>query len=350
MTLQAAPNAGYQVTRKGRYTGYTMPNQGGTAVSADIARGAVLQCAAGQTTGSAIASDQVGGTPTADNAYSFCQPTVGYKTPFGVVAESTLVGDITAANVLEGVTANLRTGGTFDMTIGGYCRALVKASAVLVAGMTLLEPVDGQFYLQPCSRSETLYSNVADSAAVTSTTVETAFDKSYTLLANSLNVGDLLEIEAQVLVVGAANTDTLVIKLYIGTQEVIATGVPDTVTNDVAVMRCVVQIRTIGASGTYVAWAQTVIATPSAAAGAADIPSGDSLGSTAINTTTTNAITVKATWSVADSVDSAVLKGLVVKKVAASSLGQGPIAVAMESKTVGSSAALSKVLLMQPLF
>lgn len=338
-------NGGLQGDRKVRYTGYA--SDGTTVVNADLSAGSVLQALAGYTTGSPLTDKD--GNATADDAYAFGQPKASSAPGiFAVVREDLMPHQLTAINTQAGVTANLRNGGPVGANFTGNTRALIKAAAVLAAGITLLEPVDGQFYLQPCSRmnEHTLYSAVADSTAISNTAVETAFDLSYTIPANSLNVGDVLHIRA----VGSCvtnSTDTLVIKLYIGSQEVIATGTIDAASGDGFVIDAFVTIRTIGTSGTYVAGGLTSIETPGAAAGAADIPSSDYLGSTAINTTTTNAITVKATFNAASTGSTTTLQQLIVTKIGKSSLGFGPIAVAMESATVGASAALKKVWLTQ---
>lgn len=329
------PNAGMQFPRTARYTGQEC--DGSTTVAADLAAGAVLQFA-----------------PQANIAEAAGRPTLGYRTPYCVVSEDLAVSERAIINRISSTSdANLRDGGPVPVNVTGYCRALVKAAAVVTAGVTLLEPVDDQFYLQPCSKSGVLYSSTAASTAVninTNATSASAFDLSYTLRANTLNAGDLIRIRGKGTFNTTNSTDTAKVSVKIGSDVVAVTPTVDTADGDIFYFDVVVQIRTIGTSGTYVAAGKTFAGTAAAAAGAADISSAAFVGSTAINTTTTNAITVTVEHPTSSSGQkTSTLDILAVEQVAASNMGNGPIAVAMESKTVGSSAELTKVCLMQSL-
>lgn len=203
----------------------------------------------------------------------------------------------------------------YDALPGDIINARCPANAVaLVTGDNVISNGDGTLVKATLIPNGVLYSATAASNTVTNTTVETAFSNStYTIPANSLQAGDVIRIRGQGLVVGAANTDTITIKVKLGSTAILTSPAPDTVTNDIFVFDTDLIIRTIGASGTFVAGGTASIQTPSAAAGAADITAPSFVGSTAINTTTTNAITVTVTWSVADTADQARLDVLTIE-------------------------------------
>lgn len=152
-----------------------------------------------------------------------------------------------------------------------------------------------------------VYSNVADSAQVENTTTETAFDKSKTIDGATLQVGDVIEVVAQGFVEDNNSTDTLNVKLYFGTEEIVATGAVDSADNDIFTIHAFIFIRTLGASGTIAACGYhsngvpgTVTAKPFRKAEATEDISGDV------------AITVKATWSVAHADNECELENLAV--------------------------------------
>ncbi len=143
------------------------------------------------------------------------------------------------------------------------------------------------------------YVSVAASAAVSNTVTETAFDQSVTIPANYLKAGDVIRIRCQAIATATNSTDTLNLKLYLGSVEIAATGAVDVANNDVGYFDVDIVIRTIGASGTLVAAGVqalgvegTVTAKPLKNA------------SETIDTTAANAVAVKATWSVASASNS----------------------------------------------
>jgi len=154
------------------------------------------------------------------------------------------------------------------------------------------------------------YASVAASAAVSNTTTETAFDKSHTIKANTFKVGDVLRVRAQVIATATNGTDTLNLKLKIGSTVIAATGAIDVANNDIGYIDALIVVRTIGASGTMVATGVqglgaegTVTAKPF------------KLASAALDTTADQTITVSATWSVASSSDSCRLDVLAVERL-----------------------------------
>lgn len=137
-----------------------------------------------------------------------------------------------------------------------------------------------------------LYASEAASATIAETTAETAFDKSFTIPANMLQAGDILRIRALATAPSTNSSDTLNLKLKIGSTEIFATGAVDVVNGDVGLIECDLQIRTIGETGAFVALGKQILD----AVGTALVSAAK--GSTTLDTTAAQALTVTATWSV----------------------------------------------------
>lgn len=158
-----------------------------------------------------------------------------------------------------------------------------------------------------------LYAATAASTAISNTASETAFDKYYTIPANMLQVGSLLRIRYQGIQTAQNSTNTLALKLYLGgltgtaLQSIAAAQGAQ---NNIFAGEAYVAIRTIGASGTFVAWGQYT-AVPAASASATNVVS--ITASTTIDTTASQDIKVSATWSAASSSNSVRLDYLSVE-------------------------------------
>lgn len=167
-----------------------------------------------------------------------------------------------------------------------------------------------------CKAATSYLSNdVAASTAVSNTATETTFSNgTATIPKNSLKVGDVIRIEAQGIATATHSTDTLTVKVYIGSTQLATTGALDVANNDIFLVRITLVVRTIGASGTFVA-------TGTASIGASGTATQKIIyvGSTAIDTTVANDITVKATWSVADVGNSVRMDVFTVEQVKAGS-------------------------------
>jgi hypothetical protein len=154
---------------------------------------------------------------------------------------------------------------------------------------------------------------VAASTALTNTTAETVFSNgTVTFPANSLKAGDVIRVRAQAIATATNSTDTLNLKLYIGATLIAQTGALDVVNNDIGMFDVELVIRTAGATGTFVAEGFAYIGTP----GTANFKPVF-LGSTTIDTTAAQAITLSGTWSVANAGDSCRLDVMNVSKRAA---------------------------------
>ena len=141
------------------------------------------------------------------------------------------------------------------------------------------------------------YVNTAASTAISATSSETAFDTSYTIPANTLRAGSVIKVRFQGIATATNSTDTLTIKLYIGglTGTAIFTSTAtDATNNDIFTGEGIIVIRTIGSSGTFVAsGSYTKVEGASGSATRVDFVTA----STAIDTTTSKAVTASATWS-----------------------------------------------------
>lgn len=141
---------------------------------------------------------------------------------------------------------------------------------------------------------------VAASTALTNSTTETNFDNStLTIPANSLNVGDVIRVRAQVIATATNSTDTLTVKLKLGSTAVASTGAVDVANNDIAYIDADLVVRTIGATGTLVATGAVGLGVEGTATA-----KPFKLASTTVDTTAALTLAVSGQWSVANAGDS----------------------------------------------
>lgn len=157
------------------------------------------------------------------------------------------------------------------------------------------------------SGSRLAFAAAAASSEVENTITETAFDVSKTIDEADLEVGDVLEVLATVYVLDNNSTDTLAIKLKVGTEEIVAPAAFDAADGDFVQIHAFINILATGASGSVKAhgWHNTGV--PGTAipipfvktAATEDISAGA-------------AITLTATWSVAHADNECYLADLTV--------------------------------------
>lgn len=152
--------------------------------------------------------------------------------------------------------------------------------------------------------------NLANSAAISNTAVETAFDVTQPIDGDDLSVGDVLEIQTQVQATATNGADTLNIRAKIGGEEIAATGAVDVANGDIGQISAYVTIEAVGVGGqirghgtTALGVPGTVTAKPFLKASAAEDLSG-----------ALPAITVTAQWNNADPGNSVRLENLQVIK------------------------------------
>ncbi|MGE4056477.1 MAG: hypothetical protein AB7F99_16940, partial [Vicinamibacterales bacterium] len=118
----------------------------------------------------------------------------------------------------------------------GECELLIDTEASFKGGSTLL------------------YAATADSAEVENTITETAFDTgSFSIPGGFLQAGDVLEIVFGGTVNDNNSTDTLTIKIKLGTKILLVTAAVDVADVDIFGGICRLMILTVGATGTAVA-------------------------------------------------------------------------------------------------
>lgn len=161
----------------------------------------------------------------------------------------------------------------------------------------------------PASEEGLLYSAEANSAAVTNTTTETTFDTGTKSIDGAmLKVGDVLRVRLAGQATATNSTDTLVVKLYVGTELIAATATLDVADADIFYIDAEITITAVGASGALRASGISVIG-PAASATA----KGFLKSSAAEDLSGTIAIAAKATWSVASAANSCRLEVMSVE-------------------------------------
>lgn len=104
--------------------------------------------------------------------------------------------------------------------------------------------------IEPASRL--LHADTADGTTHTNSTDETAL-ATKTIDGAQLKAGDVLEVDFMAVIPDNNSTDTLVCKLYVGTEVICTTATVDVADGDVCIIKALIQIRVAGASGTLVA-------------------------------------------------------------------------------------------------
>ncbi len=135
-----------------------------------------------------------------------------------------------------------------------------------------------------------LYEIVAPSTTITNLGTETTFSNgTYTIPANFLLVGDVIRIHAKTFLIAVNSTNTHRVRAYVGSTTLADSGAVAMIANDVVIMDITMTIRTITASGTFIADGVvaysingTYTSTPFTVA------------STTIDSTVTQAITIKS--------------------------------------------------------
>lgn len=196
-------------------------------------------------------------------------------------------------------------------------------AAPIVPGNNMTSTGDGTLKVAPLSG--VLYENTANSVSpVTSSTAENPFATNYTLPANSLAVGDQLRIRGLVKVTNQNSTDTLTLKLKIGSVVVEVTAAVDVATSDIGFFDALVQVLAIGASGSIVASGTQTLGTPGTA-----VAKPINLDPTTIDTTAANLITMTGQMSVSNAANVAVAEQFSVELVRSAAVRT--VAVALDT-------------------
>lgn len=132
---------------------------------------------------------------------------------------------------------------------------------------------------------------VAASSALTGSSTETTLG-TFAIAANSLNAGDVIRVRAQLIATATNSTDTLAMKLKIGSVTVIAPTAVDVADGDIGYIECDIVVRTIGATGTLVAAGVQGLGVPGTVTAKPWLKP-----STTLDTTAAMDITFTGTWS-----------------------------------------------------
>lgn len=154
-----------------------------------------------------------------------------------------------------------------------------------------------------------LYTAVSTTDTVTNTTAETAFAQQFSVPANFLVAGSRLKITAQGTITSHNASDTLNVKVYVGSNVVASTGAINNAANDVFYFTVDVVIRTITSSGTIVATGTVADGAPGTATAKPFV-----FASATLDSTVAELIKLTATWSAASASDIVRLDILNVEK------------------------------------
>lgn len=192
-----------------------------------------------------------------DRAGNLCDGTVGVY-PFGLtqnVAPSSGVpvpARFPAAGTFKAQAAGAiavgqrvytAAAGQVSKTASGIYLGRARTAATAQNDVIEIEP--------PAPRSAVLNEIIAASAVITNVGVETTFSNgSFTLPANELQPGDILDVDATIALVARNATDTQRVRLYLGSTALLDTGAIGMAAADFVRLYFRLLVRTDGATGT----------------------------------------------------------------------------------------------------
>jgi hypothetical protein len=152
-----------------------------------------------------------------------------------------------------------------------------------------------------------LYTQVADSAAIANTLVETAFSKTFTIPGNTLGVGDVLRIRASGVYSTAGVAPNLTLRIRIGAQGTNATTIAALAGQAGNAWRIEADttLRTFGAAGNFEGGGGLVSILTASGIGVPSNTVSDMTGNLVVDVT--------ATWSIADAGDTITMQTLTVE-------------------------------------
>lgn len=202
-----------------------------------------------------------------------------------VVQEDALQGKTILNPLVSGEITPVRRAAKGDQLL-----MLLQAVQNVAKAAELMSAGDGTLMANPGRYPVNI---VAPSATLTNLAAETVFSNgTYTIPANFLKAGDVIRIHTKAVDIAQNSTNTETIKIYQGGTALANSGALALAAGQYSIIDLDWTIRTIGASGTYVAEGYM-----SANPAASITDSSFTVASTAIDTTAAIAITVKATQS-----------------------------------------------------
>jgi hypothetical protein len=237
-----------------------------------------------------------------------------------------------APGYVAGSTSNtIAAGAYFYMVYQGPTLALTNGNSISVNDGLVVTGTAGQI-----NSDRTQFSSTGSSAAVTNTTAATAFaTNQYTYAANTLLTGDQIRLTGTAPITWA--TGTIKFQILIGTTVVCDTGAYTPATGDIFTFDSLINIVTNGASGTITGSGTYYAPTTGAQ------QTFTALGSTAIDTTATQVVSVKVTWGTANAGNSVVLSRFQAQKVLTNGALGFDQALALSDVTGAGTAARTRV-------
>ena len=175
----------------------------------------------------------------------------GAPAPFIVCEENALAGGDTTQKNPSGSVTPVRKPAKGDVML-----MLLQYGQNVAQNVGLVSAGDGTLIANPGQGGSLLYEITTPSTVITNVGTETAFSNgSYTIPANFLQVGDVLHIRAKAFLIAENSTNTHRVRLYFGaTPTTIADSTAiQMAANDYVIIDAYITIRTITASGTFIA-------------------------------------------------------------------------------------------------
>lgn len=151
-----------------------------------------------------------------------------------------------------------------------------------------------------------LKATIANSTALTGSSTPTTLD-SVSINGAELSAGDVLEVSAKVVATATNSTDTLTVKLLVGTEEICTTGAVDVANDDVAMIHAKITLRAVGTSGSISAHGYTSLG----ASGTVTAKVFSKAAATE-DLSSTFSVLIQGTWSTTSGSNSCRLEDLVV--------------------------------------
>lgn len=258
--------------------------------------------------------EHVTGTSTVKPGHILQENSDGTVQPYSVIgglAQTLMcIEDAMQGQTIDATYATSEIVQTRRFKSGDKVQVRVAAGALAITNNMRLQS-DGAGGVQPHTQSTQgglLYASVAASTSLTNSTTPTTFDTKFTLPANSLAVGDVINIRGYGTTPTTNSTDTLAVNVQIGALTVLAIPALDVADANFFTFDVKCTVRSISTTtctfnceGTY-------------AIGAAAGTVKDAAPVTGtINSTIANVIGVQGTWSVASASDIAILQNLKVE-------------------------------------
>ncbi len=179
--------------------------------------------------------------------------------PLGPVPRRVANGDPAAAEILRNKPGTIQV-----VCAGAYARGArvftaadgkvsTTNSGILVGELLAASGGDGAIVECLPDLRRVPYVNVAPSAVITDTSVETAFDKSLHIPAAELVAGSVLRVKASGIVLDQNSTNTCVLRLKAGTETILTTAALQIADNDQFMIMADIVIREVGETGKLVA-------------------------------------------------------------------------------------------------